>query len=92
MTVGAEQARDLDAIGILAQSIFDLCQPLLRCVGCEDAQLLGEQNIDLGRHVGGRLPIDEAEQQQGAQDERAGDGERPAKRRGAGEIRQAHGG
>ncbi len=27
--------------GILAQSIVDLCEPLLRRIGCEDAQLVG---------------------------------------------------
>ena len=43
-------------------------------------------------HVDGRLPVDEAEQQQCAQEERAGDDERPAKRGRAREIRQAHGG
>src|SRR6266849_8131790 len=41
MTVGTEQARNLDVTGILAQSIVDLCQPLLRGIGCEDAQLVG---------------------------------------------------
>ena len=91
-TVGTEQARDLDATGILAQSIVDLRQPLLWCIGCEDPQLFGQQGIVLGHHVGGRLPIDEAEQYQGAQPERTGDDERPAKRGGARKIRQAHGG
>ena len=92
MTAGIEQARDLDATGILAQSIVDLRQPLLRRIGCENARLLGEQNIVLGQQVGGRLPIDEAEQYQGVQDERAGDGERPAKGGRTGEIRKVHGG
>ena len=92
MAVGTEQARDPDAMGILTQSILDRCQPPLRCIGCDDAQLLSEQSIDPGRHVGGRLPIDETEQHQGAQNERAGDAERPTKRGGAGKIRQAHGG
>ena len=62
------RARDLDAMGILAQSIVDLLQPLLWCIGCKDPQLFDEQNIVLGHHVGGRLPIDEPEQHQGAQE------------------------
>ena len=53
---------------------------------------IGEQTIDRGRLIGSRLRSDEAEQHQGAQHERAGDGERPAKRGCSGEIRQAHGG
>ena len=92
MTVGTEQTRELDATGILAQSIVDFGKPPIRCVGDKGAQLSAEQPVDLGSHVDGRLPIHKAEQQQDAQDESAGDGERPAERGRACEIRQAHGG
>ena len=47
MTIGTKQTGDLGALRILAQSIVDFLQPLLRRIVCEDAQLLGEQNIVL---------------------------------------------
>ena len=84
MTVGTEQTRNSDAAGILTQ-------PVLRRTCCYDGELFGEQSVDPGSHVGGCLQIDETEQNQGAQNEGAGDRERPAKRRCACEIRQAHG-
>ncbi len=92
MAVGPEQGRDPDAPGIVMQSIVDALQLPRRRIGRDQARLAGEQIVVRRRHVGGGLPIDEGEQQEGAQHEGAGDAERPAERGGADEIRQAHGG
>ena len=92
MTVSAKQARDPDAAGIVVQSLVDVCQLPLRRLGRNDVQLPGDQSIEGRRNVGGCLPIDETEQHHRAQDKCAGDDERRAKRGGAREIRQVHGG
>ena len=81
LAIGTEQTGDFCALRILLQSVFDFRQPLLRCIRSENAQLLGKQKVVFVHHVDGCLQIDEAEQHQGAKDERAGNGKRPAERR-----------
>ena len=89
--IGAEQGREPDAARILPQAIIDRLQPPLRSIGCYRVHLVGNRGVDARRHVGGRLPVDEAEQQEDANGEGAGDHERPAERGRADELRQAHG-
>ncbi len=92
MAVGPEQSGDPDAVRIVPQPIADMLELPRAGFRCDDVQLTSNQIVEVARHVGRRLPIDEAEQEQGTQDERPGDDERPAKRGRADEIRQAHGG
>ena len=91
LAIACEQARDPDAARIVAQPIGNVVQLPLGRIVCDELQLADDQIVEIARHVGGGLPIDEAEQQHGPQHEGAGDGKRPAKRRGAGKFTQAHG-
>ena len=90
--VGGEQAGDADVAGIVAQPELDPLPLPRRPIGGDQRHVAGEQAVERRRHVGCGLQVDEAEQQQRAQHERAGDAERPAERGGADEFRQAHGG
>jgi hypothetical protein len=90
-TVGAEEAGDPDVPGIMASPIVNFRQPPFLGIGCDEAQFAREQNIGCGSQISGCPPIDEPKQDQGAQRTYAGNGERPAERRGPDEIRQAHG-
>ena len=56
-----------------------------------EARIASDDCIYIPGDIHRRLPVDEAEQQQRAEGERAGDDQRPVERRRADELSQAHG-
>jgi hypothetical protein len=90
--IGAKKPRKPDAAWILAQPLVDFLTPAFRSIARHGIRISRNRIIDAARHICGRLPVDEAEHQQNAKREGAGDDERPAECRRPDEFRQAHGG